>query len=792
MLDERNALERRPAAMEQPTIQSGYPRPAEYEDGYGQGMDEEGIKIDFYRWFRGILKRKWMIATIVALITSIAIIEAYRTRDTYQAYAVIAVGKEDTSLVKSGDSGEWIIQNDETLRTKAYQIQSTSLIEDVVVALKLDQDLKILDPGKRPLKEAFNRFTDRMLRKEEPKPDGSKIDAEFFSEKLPGAEFKRTPMESWRLEPYVTVFKEKLAVDTISDTRLLKVTFTHHDPILAATACNALTEIFIRRNFEGKSEKYHEASDWLVRTERELKAKAEKAEQALADYTRRHSNFVPQGKGSLSLEKLTRLHGEVTRAETERILKESLVEEVKRGRIAQLPEMFTDPTIGELQKRLGELSVTAAQLDVNYGPDNPQTLEVQQQIAAIQKQIESRRKGLEEKLKIEYERAARDETALKVALAGAKSEGAQENQDAVQYNILQQEVDTAKSLYRSFLEKSNHASFELAQQQNNLRVMEPARIPRITIAPNRKIWISIGFIMSLLIGIGLALLLEFLDHTIKNTDEVSRQTQLPVLAVIPAIGEKEPQRSLWQKIKHMRPSLSNGASAQALATVPGNTDSGPSVVLDGHSPASEAYRLLRTSLLMSTESFGYKTLLFTSSQPGDGKTTTTINTAISLAQLGKSVLIIDCDLRTPNIHKQVGISQGTGLSTFLSNNAKLNRAIWKSKIPGLSLIPSGPIPHNPAELISTQKMREMLHDLGQRFDYILIDSPPLIHLADSIILSRLVDGVVLVVHGGKTERDAARRTRQELSNAGANIIGVVLNNIPIKEITYYSYYSQPQ
>ena len=211
-----------------------------------------------------------------------------------------------------------------------------------------------------------------------------------------------------------------------------------------------------------------------------------------------------------------------------------------------------------------------------------------------------------------------------------------------------------------------------------------------------------------------------------------------------------------------------------------------------NSPAAEAYRVLRTSVMLSAARGSSKSILVTSSQPGEGKTTTVINTAISLAQLGGSVLIMDCDLRLPAAHEMLGVDQAPGLSTYLSSDVIVDEVIQRLKIPNVSLLPSGPIPHNPAELIGSKKMKDVLRILAERYDHILIDSPPLTNLADPLILSTLVDGVILVVHWGKSDRDVVHRARLELSNAGASILGVVLNNVDSRHDAYRDYYSYAQ
>lgn len=214
------------------------------------------------------------------------------------------------------------------------------------------------------------------------------------------------------------------------------------------------------------------------------------------------------------------------------------------------------------------------------------------------------------------------------------------------------------------------------------------------------------------------------------------------------------------------------------------------MTLDNQSTVAEAYRVLRTSVLLSSAGHPPKTILVTSGRPGEGKTTTAVNTAISLAQLGASVLIIDCDLRRPKVHKVFGISHVHGLSTYLSRDAELGGLIHSLPVPNLSLLPCGPTPPNPAELISSEKMREMLALLSEQFDHIILDSPPLINVTDPVILSTMVDGVIMVVQAGRSTRDVVRRASQELTGVGAKVFGVVLNNVNLQREGYDEYYYQ--
>src|SRR5262245_47039601 len=407
MTDEKNALEHRHEQTDAQLLRAGYYR-ADYVDGYPNGAEDDGVQVDWVRWARAIFRRKWLIVAVVAIGTALSLFAAFRTRDSYQAYAVISDGKEDAAMIKFKEGG-LIIQNDEFLKTKMYLLQSNPLIEEVIVKMKLDQSEDILNPGGRTLKETFSSLSERAKKalqgqrnRSEPAPN---MPDSLSAPAAGGAtEPQYSPEESWRLAPFVEVFKKNLSVepvwdarlknlsaDSVLDIRLLKIAYTHPDPALAAAICNQLAQTLIKRNIENKSEKFNDASSWLERSTREIKARAERAEQALADYTRAHTNIAPQGKGSLSADRLLRLQAEVTRAETDRIVKESLYEDVRQGRVEHVPPAYSDANLAELQKKLGDLMSQAAQLDVNYGPDNPQTIEVQQRSEEHTSELQSLR-----------------------------------------------------------------------------------------------------------------------------------------------------------------------------------------------------------------------------------------------------------------------------------------------------------------------------------------------------------------------------------------------------------------
>lgn len=792
MSDEKVELENVEPRESVPLVRPHYPRAAGYPEapayGYGYGYPEEEEGLHLRELWRTVRKRKWLILTIAVIITTLVTIEAYRTKSTYRASAFIELGK-DSASVRPGNSGV-VIQADDAdiyypqlaINTNLFRLTSEPLLEDVVADLKLHENPKFAESSRRSVWEAVQAIVSRATFQ---KPDAEPQTQLGALAAANDGGFPRSKEQSERLAPYVGMVAGGLQAEQVKETRTLKVTYTHTDPAIAAAVANGVAQDFIDKTFESRTEKFTTASKWLDTTTRELKARVERAEQDLANYTKEHNIFSTDSKATLTTDKLSRLHDQATRVETERLLKQSVYEEVKAGRVSELPVAFADSKINGLQAKLEELEQTAEKLDLKYGPEHPQVTQTRVEIKNAKTQIETARKALENKLKAEYELALRDERALKIALQQAKGEAVQQNQDAIQFNILKQEVDTDKALYTDFLQKTSQAKVEVAQQHNNMRLIQPARVPGGPVGPARFRVIMIGFFLSLVGGIGLAYFLEYVDNTIKTVDDVGRYVRLPALGVIPAMATDATRRGLKGGPREKRLSSRNGSSTD-IADFPYSSDR--LALADNRSTAAEAYRVVRTSMLLSTAGSPPKTVLVTSGQPGEGKTTTVVNTAISLAQLGASVLIIDCDLRKPATHKIFGIDHTKGLSTYLSRDVEVDGLIHKLQIPNLSLLPCGPIPPNPAELISSERMKNLLRMLAERYDHVLIDSPPLINVTDPVILSSLVDGVILVVHGGKSTRGVAQRARQELASVGAKVFGVVLNNVDMRRGGYDDYY----
>ncbi|MBP6820988.1 MAG: polysaccharide biosynthesis tyrosine autokinase [Acidobacteria bacterium] len=788
MADERTGLEK-PLTPEETAIMRPFATPrlgGSYGYGYGYG-NEAASGLHLREVMRIIRKRKWLVAVIVAIATILITVEVFRTPSIYRAMSKMEVLRDSPMIVKAKDQ---VVQFEDTdsLNTKKIIFTSRPLLEDVVILLQLDQNPKFIESmKKKSVTDAVREITSRVSGQVSLDDKRQQDDTMIAGQSIVLQD--RTPEESQHLSPYVNVLKSKLKVESLPESNILEISFEHTDKELAAAIVNTAVDNFIKRSWNSRTEKFTGTSDWLERSTRELKAKVSQAEAALGEYTTRNGIDTPDGKQTLTAEKLSAMHVQVMKASTERMLNESLYDEVKRGRVNQVPEAFSDSKTAALKQKLGELQVEQSQLNVTYGPENPKVAEVEQKIKVLQKQIADNQRLMEEKLKSDYDRSVRNEAELKRALETTKAETVQQNQAGIRFATLQAELDTARNLYTEFLNKTKQADLQLVEQHRNLKVVETAELPGAPIGPQRFRTILIGLFVSLIAGIGLAFFLEYLDNTVKSVEDIERIAQLPTLAVIPSIATITAKAMSGQK---KREDSSQGLSVRAnpdsaMAVSPGNGKLTKLVTLDQLSSVVEAYRMLRTSVLLSAAGNPPKTILFTSGQPGEGKTTTAINTAISLSQLGASVLLIDADLRRPTVHRVFKMGQSQGLSTFLSRQVEIDPLINKLWVPNLSVLPCGPIPPNPAELISSERMRLLLKELGEKYDHILIDSPPLINVTDPVILSTMVDGVILVVQAGRSTRDIVRRARQELGSVGAKIFGVVLNNLDIKREGYDSY-----
>jgi capsular exopolysaccharide synthesis family protein len=598
--------------------------------------------------------------------------------------------------------------------------------------------------------------------------------------------------EAKRLAPYVGGILAGLRVDPVKETRglyketrLIDISFTHTDPGVASKVVNAIAETYVYNNLEKKSETNTTTGDFLQKRIAEKQQQIRADEERLVNYAKNNQILSLDAGQNTVVERLGALNKQLGEAEHARIDAESAFNAARDpnrpGAAGALAEGDAKQA-NESESKAAELRQKRALLMVDATEEAPEVKEIDQQIAELDRQVKEIRSRksttLLTNLETVYRQALAREQALRKSFEQQRGETLSQNEAAINYRIIQQDIATNKTLLDNLLQRSKENDVIMASKPNNISVIDYALAPDGPIGPNRTRSVFIAMFLSLGLGVGLALLLEYLDDTVHSTDEVERLLHLPALAVIPSALGNGRHRLL--------------AGPGALQKRNGNPSENPELLMnvDSRSPLAESYRHLRTSVLLSTAGRAPRSLLVTSSLPGEGKTTTAVNTAYSLAQTGASVVIIDADMRRPRLRSIFGLSDRAGLSSILSSDldeADVLALVSKEENSGLNVLTAGPIPPNPAELLGSDQMRRLLGTLQSQFNHVVVDSPPVSSFTDGVLISSMVDGVLLVVHGGKSSRHVVKRSRQLLHDVGAKIFGVVLNNVNLQSHDYYYY-----
>jgi polysaccharide biosynthesis transport protein len=745
-----------------------YP-PPEYP-GYAQDFAEDD-QVNLLDYWRVLVKRRWTILTFAAVILTVTAIATWKAAPVYRSTIKIQIDPEQSNLLpfkELGDMGSNYAQSQDYLQTQFKILESETLATRVIKTLGLDdRDSRFLKEAKPVSKSKTIQWVRDLL---------------SLSEK----EDKNTDPESMQqrtMTDLVKYLRKNLTTSPIRNSRLVDVSFDSGDPNLAAEIANRLADEYIQMNFDMKIASAKKARDMLEQQVVDLKKRVEASETVLVQFSGEHNIYELSDKENVIVQKLSDLNTALTAAQAERIQKESVWKIVQQAGQGYFPEVLRNKIIEGLETNLATLKVQQAKLAAAFRPGWPELDQVTGQVHEAEAQLNVEKQMAVKNVETEYRTAVQREKLLSDALASQKSEADTFNKNSIQYNILKRQSETDKQLYDGLLQRMNESGVSSGLKSDNIHVVDEAKPQRIPYRPNKPLNLALGLSLGLLFGIALAFFVEHLDSSIKTPDDIDRFIKLPALGVIPSAA------SLLSSGRRKLLPVPGGAAA---AKADGGT--GKSVELitynDTKSLISEAYRNLRTSVLLSSGSGRPpKILLVTSSQAGEGKTTTAINIAITLAQTGEKVILLDCDMRNPRVHRVIGLENTVGMSTFLSGNSDLSSLIQQSEIPNLFAVSAGRVPPNPAELLGSARMKQGLTLLDEYFDHIVIDSPPVLSVTDARIIGSLVDGVVLVVKGGETPKEAVQRTKRLLQEVHAHILGTLLNNVDVHSADYY-YYSK--
>lgn len=702
-----------------------------------QGSDSH---FTFAAFWHIIVKRIATIVTATLLVSVLTGIYTFKMAPVYRATATMQVETDYPQLQSIADVYRQAPVGDTSfLATEMQVLQSDNLAWMTIQQLGLDRDASA--------------------------PSSAKV---------PGQSSAR--IVTARKNAMIGEFKDGLSIEPIKDSTILAVSYECGNPDMAADVVNHLIGNFRDFNFQERYEFTQRASSGMERQLEDLKMKVERSQQALVDYERQNLIVNVGDKQTINDERLEQLSKDVTQAMSDRVQKESLYE-LARGNEGQVGILMQDDVLLRLEEKYNDLKASYADAQGQFGPNFPKVVRLRDQLTQMQTLMESARKQALEKVHNDYLAALSREKLLGDAMTKAKEDVSAVNQRMIEHNILKRDFEINQQLYESLLQRLKDATLSASMQATNVHIIDQATPPVSPIRPNRRRNLAAGLMVGLILGITLAFVQEALDTSVRTTEEAERLVNAPALAVIPAEADGR-RRKQMEGDRSPGPAGPNGVGLVVLKR--------PS------SPMAESFRSLRTSVLLSTAPRPPQTLLVTSAQVGEGKTSTACNLAMSFAQRSGPVLIVDADLRRPSVAKTLGVANEKGLSSYLTGAHSLDEVLVQyDRVQNLWVLPAGPRPPDPAELLSSHMMDATLRELMKRFTQIVIDSPPLLLVTDAVVLSAMVDGVILVVASGTTARGALARAHRILDNAGSRVLGMVLNKVDMRFDTYYGSYYGP-
>jgi polysaccharide biosynthesis transport protein len=712
-----------------------------------------------------LIKRRWLILAITFAFTAATALYSILAKPEYRATARIVVEPDSQDIQTLNDLGRNNAPVDDSfLSTQVDVLKSDNLAWETIDQLNLFQ------------KPEFAKYL---------KQGATATPRAVIQPKL------------------MSVFKDSLLVDRKRDTRMVEVSFDSTNPELSALIVNKLISNYIEFNFKTKYGATRLATTWMEQRLSELKQKVETSQRELVDYEQRNSIVDVGNRESFSEQKLSDLNRDLTQAQNDRIEKESLFQFAASTK-SEIDTVGQNPVMTRLEERYAELREQYVDALAQFGEDYPKVVRLREQMNEVHVLMDRNRKQTVDRLGNDLAASKNREARLSTAVTKQKEEVGRINQLLVQHNLLKHEFNTNQQLYDNLLQRLKDASISAGLKATNVHVVDQAVPIPTPVRPRKMRNSAIGLLGGLILGFLVAMICEVLDHSVKSAEEIEMLVSLPALAMIP-LQRGSPARR--HRLSSRRMADAKAPKYQGLTGL-GSANKRPSLnnsvelalLHNPGSAVSEAFRALRTALLMQAGNHPPQAILVTSSQPGEGKTSVSLNLGLAFAQMGSRVLIVDADFHRPRIGSSLEMPNDKGLSNVLSTNHfqpdddktrsdRVQECIRQLEIlDNLWVLPSGPTPRNPAELLTSPTMKHLLERFRHQFDHVIIDSPPVLLISDGLILSNKVDGVIVVVRNEKTQRGALRRACRMVTDSGGNILGAVLNKVNVRTDGYYGHY----
>jgi capsular exopolysaccharide synthesis family protein len=722
---------------------------------------------DLLAGWRVIRKRRWTVLLALGVLFGVVLVGTFRQKPVYRSKALIEIDKENPGLVSAQEVFQLDEVSDAYLETQYKVLNSDDLAERVIGQLRLDQVTEF-----HP--KAHGRLWNGIANLIHP-ADASGI----------GLDGPDTALQ----EAVLDRFRQRLNIKPIRRSRAVEINFDSLDPNLAASVVNVLASNYMQKNLEARYDATQKASGWLTQQLADLKSELEESDAAMQKYAADNGLLILETDSgtteSIVNQSLRQLQAQLNHAQDVRYEKESVYSLIQSGDYGALPGVFDNKLLQDLSVRLAELQREHARLAVTFTEDYPRVVQIQSQITELQAALDRERGRAVREISNGYFAAVQQEKLLQQALAEMHQQANAIAEKSVQYGILRRDVDSNKNLYQGLLQRLKEAGVSAGLNASNIRVVDPGKPSYEPVAPKVALNLGLAALLGISLGVCAAFFQEHLDQTIHGAEDVDRYLRLPALAFIPSLESLRRQKDLGMdpidRSFTFRWTDPKDAGRRSLIISRPRNDSGIRL----NSALSEAFRELRTSLLLSRANHPAHSILVTSARSGEGKTTVAMNLAASLAQLGRRTLLIDADMRRPSIQNY--FPQGKlQLGAYLAGKGNWQDIVSPTEVAGLDVLLSGRAPANPAELLSSDAMRTLMQEAEAAYQFVVLDSPPLLNVADSRILASLADSTVLVVECGETPRQVVQYAEMQARAAGANLVGVVLNYLDVRN-TGYSY-----